>query len=152
MALAPGAKVVAAAVTVPANRRVKVNFGAVEWDSGSFFAPSAPRRLRVPMGRAGRYITQLAIRYAATSDPMSPPIDPTSSYYYAEILVNNQAPGNDARSTVARVPHATGTTQLIVYEANLQGGDRIQASLWHGFSDQVRADVYLQTRRVCDSS
>jgi hypothetical protein len=152
MALAPGAKVVAASVAVPANQHVKVSFGTVEWDSGSFFAPSAPRRLRIPARRAGRYLTQLAIRYVATSDPMSPPVDPGSSYYYAELLVNNQPPGNDARATAARVPHATGTTQLIVYEANLEAGDRIQARLWHGFADQVRADVYLQTRRVCDSS
>jgi len=131
---------------------VKVSFAAVDWDSGGFFAASQPKRLRVPSGKSGRYLTQLAIRYVATSDPMSPPSDPTSSYYYAEILVNNQPPGNDARATAARVPHATGTTQLIVYEADLEAGDRIQARLWHGFSDQVRADVYLQTRRVCDSS
>ena len=83
---------------------------------------------------------------------MSPPADPASSYYYAKILVNNQVPGNDARSTVGRVPHATGTTQLIVYESNLNVGDRVQVQLWHGFSDQVHADVYLQTRRVSDSS
>jgi hypothetical protein len=49
------------------------------------------------------------------------------------------------------VPHATGTTQLVVYEANLHPGDRLQARLWHGVSDQVRADVSFQTRRVDDS-
>ena len=52
----------------------------------------------------------------------------------------------------ASVPHATGTTQLIVYEANLNPGDRLQARLWHGFPDQVRADVSFQTRRIGDSS
>jgi hypothetical protein len=147
-----GAKVVAASQSLPANQHVKVAFGTLDWDSGSFFSSSAPRRLRVPTSQAGRYVTQLAVRYTALSDPASPPVDPASSYYYAEILVNDQVPGNDARSTVARVPHATGTTQLIVYEANLAPGDRLQASLWHGFSDQVRADVYFQTRRVGDSS
>ena len=103
----------------------------------------------MPQGQAGRYLTQVAIRYTTAG---SPPAGPASSYYYAEILVNDQVPGNDARSTAARVPHATGTTQLIVYETNLQPGDRLQVSLWHGFSDQVRADVYFQTRRVGDSS
>jgi len=53
---------------------------------------------------------------------------------------------------VASVPHATGTTQLVVYEANLSPGDRLQARLWHGFSDEVRADVSFQTRRIGDSS
>lgn len=52
----------------------------------------------------------------------------------------------------AGVPHATGTTQLVVYEANLAPGDRLQSRLWHGFSDQVRADVSFQTRRIGDSS
>ena len=151
MAAPQGAKVAAASVSVP-TQGVKVPFGTVEWDSGGFFATSAPRRLRVPGSQAGRYLTQLAVRYTALSDPASPPVDPTSSYYYAEILVNDQVPGNDARSTVARVPHATGTTQLIVYEANLSPGDRLQARLWHGFSDQVRADVSFQTRRIGDSS
>jgi hypothetical protein len=70
----------------------------------------------------------------------------------AGILVNDQIPGNDARSTVARVPHAAATTQLIVHEANLNPGDRLQARLWHGFADQVRADVCFQTRRLGDSS
>jgi len=111
MAAPQGAKVAAASVSVP-TQGVKVPFGTVEWDSGSFFATSAPRRLRVPGSQAGRYLTQLAVRYTALSDPASPPVDPASSYYYAEILVNDQVPGNDARSTVARVPHATGTTQL----------------------------------------
>lgn len=152
MALAPGAKVAAASVDIPANRQVNVAFGTIEWDSGSFFAPSAPRRLRIPSGKAGRYLMQVAIRYTATIDPLSPPVDPSSSYYYAKILINNQVPGNDARSTVPRVPHATGTTLLIIYEANLQVGDRVQVQLWQGFSDQVRADVYLQARRVGDSS
>jgi hypothetical protein len=151
MAAPLGAKVVAASVVVT-TQGVKVPFGNVDWDSGGFFASSAPRRLRVPASQAGRYVTQLAVRYVAMSDPSSPPVDPTSSYYYAEILVNDQVPGNDARSTVARVPHATGTTQLIVYEANLAPSDRLQARLWHGFSDQVRADVTFQTRRVGDSS
>jgi hypothetical protein len=51
------------------------------------------------------------------------------------------------------VPHATGTTQLIVYEAKLDSGDRLQARLWHSFSDQVRAaDATFQTRRIGDSS
>jgi hypothetical protein len=147
----PGAKVVAASVSVT-SQGVKVPFGAVQWDSGSFFAPTAPRRLRIPSSQAGRFVTQLAVRYVALVDPASPPVDPTSSYYYAEILVNDQVPGNDARSTVARVSHATGTTQLIVYEANLSPGDRLQARLWHGFSDQVRADVCFQTRRLGDST
>jgi hypothetical protein len=151
MAAPPGAKVVAASVSVTA-QGVKVPFGTVEWDSGSFFAATAPRRLRIPTSEAGRYVTQLAVRYTALSDPASPPVDPASSYYYAEILVNDQVPGNDARSTAARVPHATGTNQLIVYEANLAPGDRLQARLWHGFSDQVRADVSFQTRRIGDSS
>jgi hypothetical protein len=53
---------------------------------------------------------------------------------------------------VARVPRSTGTTQLIVYEGSLAPGDRLQARLWHGFSDQVRADVSFQTRRLGDSS
>ena len=147
----PGAKVVAASVIVP-TQGVKVPFATIEWDSGSFFASTAPRRLRIPNGQAGRYVTQIAVRYVALSDPASPPVDPTSSYYYAEILVNDQVPGNDARSTAARVPHATGTTQLIVYEANLAAGDRLQARLWHDFPDQVRADVSFQTRRIADSS
>lgn len=151
MAAPLGAKVVAASVVV-STQGVKVPFGTVDWDSGGFFVSSAPRRLRVPASQAGRYMTQLAVRYVAMSDPSSPPVDPTSSFYYAEILVNDQVPANDARSTVARVPHATGTTQLIVYEANLDPGDRLQARLWHGFSDQVRADVTFQTRRVGDSS
>lgn len=103
----------------------------------------------MPQGQAGRYLRQLAVRYTTLA---SPPADSASSDYYAEILVNDQVPGNDARSTVGRVPHATGTTQLVVYEANLQPGGRLQVSLWHGFSDQVRADVYFQTRRVGDSS
>jgi hypothetical protein len=149
MALSPGAKVVAASQSLPANQSVKVMFGSVDWDSGSFFTTSVPRRLRVPQGQAGRYLTQLAVRYTTSG---SPPADLASSYYYAEILVNDQVPGNDARSTVTRVPHATGTTQLIVYEANLAPGDRLQVHLWHAFTDQVRADVYFQTRRVGDSS
>jgi hypothetical protein len=37
-------------------------------------------------------------------------------------------------------------------EANLSPGDRLQARRWHGFSDQVRADVPFQTRRIGDSS
>ena len=149
MALSSGAKVVAASQSLPANQQVKVMFGTVDWDSGSFFTPSAPRRLRVPQGQAGRYLTQLAVRYTTLA---SPPADPASSYYYAEILVNDQVPGNDARSTAARVPHATGTTQLVVYEANLAPGDRLQVRLWHDFTDQVRADVDFQTRRVGDSA
>jgi len=149
MPVPQGAKVVAASQSLPANQHVKVAFGTLDWDSGSYFSSSAPRRLRVPQGQAGRYLTQLAVRYTVLG---SPPADPTSSYYYAEILVNDQIPGNDARSTVARVPHATGTTQAILYEANLQPGDRLQVRLWHGFTDQVRADVCFQTRRVGDSS
>ena len=52
----------------------------------------------------------------------------------------------------ARLPHITSTTQLIVYEAKLDPGDRVQAQLWHGFSDQVSAGVSFQTRRIGNSS
>jgi hypothetical protein len=52
----------------------------------------------------------------------------------------------------AHAPNATDTTQLIAYEAKLSPGDRLQASLRQGFSDQVRADVTFETRRVGDSS
>jgi hypothetical protein len=51
-----------------------------------------------------------------------------------------------------RTWHLRCPTRLIVYEAKLSPGDRLQARLWHGFWDQVRADVSFQTRRIGDSN
>jgi hypothetical protein len=148
MAAPIGAKVTAGGQSINKNQNRKISFGAVEWDSGNFFRASQPNRLRVPVIQAGRYIVQLAIRWYRPPNPTGPPVDPTSSYFYAAVLVNDQTHGGDARSTVPRVSHATGTTQLIVHETDLAGGDRIQALLWHGFDETLWADVYFQLRRV----
>jgi hypothetical protein len=43
-------------------------------------------------------------------------------------------------------------TWHLMRNAKLSPGDRLQARLWHAFSDQVRADVSFQTRRLGDSS
>jgi len=68
-----------------------------------------------------------------------------------EIGGEGTAPECAIAGRATSVPHATGTTQLTVYEANLDPGDRLRARLWHGFSDQVSADVTFQTRRIGDS-
>lgn len=151
MATPIGAKVVGGGQEIPKRQHRKIDFSRVEWDSGNFFRPSRPNRLRIPNARGGRYLVQLALRWTWPNSSR-PPVDPTSSYFYAAVLVNNQNHGNDARSTVARAPHASSTTQLIVHETDLAGGDRLQASVWHGFDDLVLVDVYLQARRLGDSA
>jgi hypothetical protein len=151
MATPIGAKVVAGGRGVRRNQNKKISFQNVRWDSGNFFRASQSNRLRIPSGRGGRYIVQLAIRWYWLDDT-APPVDPTSSYFYAAVLVNNQTRGGDSRSTVPRAPHAQSTTQLIVYEADLAGGDRLQAQVWHGFNEDLWADVYFQARRLGDSA
>jgi hypothetical protein len=46
----------------------------------------------------------------------------------------------------------TPTTVRWSSSASWAEDDRLQVHLWHGFTDQVRADVYFQTRRVGDSA
>jgi hypothetical protein len=150
MAVPLSAKVFGSQI-VPQNQSRKIDFTTVEWDTGGFHSVSQSKRLRVKQVQAGRYIIQLAVRWHRSDDATEPPVDPTSSYFYAAVLVNNLTHGGDSRSTVARAPHARGTTQLIVHETDLVGGDRIQAQLWHGFDELTRADVYLQLRRLGDS-
>ena len=150
MATPIGAKVVAGGREIPKNRHTKIAFHGVRWDSGGFHRASQPNRLRIPAGHGGRYVVKLAIRWSRLDDTV-PPVDTTSSYFTASVLVNDQTRGGDSRSTVARSPHSQSTTQLIVYETDLADGDRLQARLWHGFDERLWADVYFQARRLGDS-
>ncbi len=146
-----GAKVTRGAMDVPENDHTTVSFSSVDWDSDTFFDPQYPTRLTVPIGLAGRYFFQVAIRWLNDSSG-GPPANGDDSYHYAYISLNgdHNPAGNDARSTANDVEGgATGTTQHFTFETNLAQGDYAELRLWQGFNPHRNCDVCFQMRRVC---
>jgi hypothetical protein len=147
-----GAKVVAGSHPVPADEKTAIPFQQVDWDSDEYFDEGEPTRLTVPAGLGGRYFIQVAIRWHNTEQAPGPPnVVIRPSYYYAFVSLNGgeHAVVTNARSTANKVGNdATTTTQHFTFDLDLSEGDFIEARLWQGFYDPVRADVFLELRRV----
>ncbi len=150
-----GAKVVAGSHAVPADEKSSVEYQNVHWDSDGYFDDQEPTRWTVPTGLGGRYFVQVAIRWLNTEESHeTPPLAVIrDSYYYAFVSLNgSEHPvGSYARSTANKVGHgATGTTQHFTFDLNLGDGDFVEVKLWQDFYDPVKADVFLEVRRIGD--
>ena len=146
------AKVAAGMQPVPADEKTAIPFQHVDWDSDEYFDDQEPTRLTVPQGLEGRYFIQVAIRWHNTEEAPGPPdVEIRDSHHYAFVSLNGSenAVCTNARSTANKVGYgATGTTQHFTFDQNLRDGDFVEVRLWQDFFDPVRADVFLELRRV----
>ena len=132
------------------------------WASDSFYDPANPSAITVPPTLGGRYFLHATLTWTRTSHADFTEVQSNLGHFYA--LFKHQENGNskellDTFNTTAPVPRANLTTQVIVWEGDLNSGDSLELHAFEYVSgvdsetsySSILLDAYVCVRRLGES-
>ena len=111
------------------------------WASDSFYDPANPSAITVPPELGGRYFLHATLKWTLASHADFTEVQSNLGHFYA--LFEHKKNGNSIEllstfNATAPVPRAALTTQVIVWEGDLDSGDSLEL---HAFEYASRVDT-----------
>jgi hypothetical protein len=148
-----GAKV-KGTLQVPGNTQTLAEYETEVWDSHQFFRPNTSRTaLKVHRQELdGRYQIRVAVRWMNPWQQQGDPLPDWDTYkemeFVAQLQVNGNLVGNDARATSQPVLKATGTTQYFAVNTDLRRDDVVELQVFQTVGPLVNATAFLEILRM----
>ncbi len=128
------------------------------WEKGDFFAATAPNRVKVPSGLAGRYLAHAVVHWSLKNDGTFSKAFRDGSYFFSRIMKDGDPTldPREARATTAPIATASMTSQRILWETNLIVGDFLELKVCWYVSDpalrvpenELKLEAGLTLRRL----